>query len=95
MPRPRKVSNEELLAVVMELNESDADYSSESIGDRLSLSRPTVNRRLKEMDGEDWIRVTSFRDDFGHRRYTVRVLAKGRKKVESWQKKQAKKSKAA
>lgn len=95
MPRPRKVSNEAILAIIMELNESDADYSSESIGEQLDLSRPTVNRRIKEMDGDDWIRVAPFRDDFGHRRYTVKVLAKGRKKVESFKKKQAKENAAA
>lgn len=90
MPRPRKVTNEQLLAVIIELNENDSEYSSESIGAQVDLSRPTVNRRLKEMDAEDWIRVAPYRDDFGHRRYTVRVLAKGRRKVESWKKKQEK-----
>lgn len=90
MPRPRKVTNEQLLAVIIELNESESEYSSESIGAQIDLSRPTVNRRLKEMDAEDWIRVSPYRDDFGHRRYTVRVLAKGRRKVASWQKKQEK-----
>lgn len=89
MPRPRKVTNEQLLALVMELNEDDADYSSERIGEQLGVSRPTVNRRLQEMSDDDWVRVAPFRDEYGHRRYTVRVLAKGRKKVESWQKKHA------
>lgn len=87
MPRPRKIQNEELLSAIMELNEADADYSSEEIGEKVGLSRPTVNRRLKEMDEEDWIRVKPFRDDNGHRRYTIRVLAKGRKKAEGWRKK--------
>lgn len=86
MPRPRKVTNEEILGVIMALNEKDADYSSETIGEEIGLSRPTVNRRLKEMDQDDWIRVKPFRDENGHRRYTVRVLAKGRKKVERHEK---------
>lgn len=84
MPRPRTVTNEQVLSVVMALNESDADYSSQTIGEQVGLSRPTVNRRLKEMDQEDWLRIKPFRDENGHRRYTVRVLAKGRKKVERW-----------
>lgn len=86
MPRPRKIANEEILSVIMALNEQDADYSSQSIGDQVGLSRPTINRRLQEMDEDDWVRVQPFRDGNGHRRYTVRVLAKGRKKVERYQK---------
>ena len=82
MPRPRKVQNEAILDVIDSLNGNQEQYSSPDIGKALGLSRPTVNRRLQEMDGENWIRVKRFRDDMGHRRYTVRILAKGRRKLE-------------
>lgn len=89
MPRPRKVPNEVVLGTIIQLIDDGTEFNSSEVGAKIGLSRPTVNRRLKEMDDADWLRVKPYRDDSGHRRYTVRVLAKGRKALERYEKAQA------
>lgn len=82
MPRPRKVENDEILVIIKRLVDENAEFSSEYLGAQVGLSRPTINRRLREMDEKNLIRVKHHRDNNGHRRYTVKVLAKGRKRLE-------------
>lgn len=89
MPRPRKVSNEVVLGTIMQFLDDEVEFNSADVGEKIGLSRPTVNRRLREMDDANWLRVKPYRDDNGHRRYNVRVLAKGRKAVERYRKAQA------
>lgn len=88
MPRPRKIQNEVVLDAILQFLDDEADFNSTDVGEKVGLSRPTVNRRLKEMDEANWLRVRPYRDGNGHRRYTVRVLAKGKKAVERYQKAQ-------
>lgn len=89
MPRPRKVPNEVVLEAIIELVDAEVAFSSEELGKKIDLSRPTVNRRLKELDEDNLIRVSPYRDENGHRRYSVRVLAKGRKHLERYQRNSA------
>lgn len=79
MPRPRKVSNATIMEAILRFTEQGVDFSSEILGEQVGVSRPTINRRLKEMDEKGWLRVKPYRDEFGHRRYAVKVLARGRK----------------
>lgn len=82
MPRPRKVDNDEILTLVHQLVEKGAEFSSQELGDSVGLSRPTINRRLREMNEQNLLRVKPYRDKNGHRRYTVKILARGRKRLE-------------
>jgi DNA-binding MarR family transcriptional regulator len=81
MARPRTVSYEDILVAILGLNEQHFSFPSELLGQAVGASRPTINRRLKEMDAQDLIRLKPFRDEAGHRRYTVSVLSKGRKRI--------------
>lgn len=84
MPRPRKVPNEAIVDAILALQEDGIEFGSPYLGEQVGLSRPTINRRLREMDEQNWLRVKQYRDDTGHRRYTIRVLAKGRKVAERY-----------
>lgn len=84
MPRPRKVDNAAILDAIVRLTDDGTQFNSTDLGDAVGLSRPTVNRRLKEMDEQNLLRVKPFRDDNGHRRYAVKVLARGRKVAERY-----------
>ena len=83
MVRPRTVSNEEVLQGIVYLqDELDLEYfTSERLGEEVRLSRPTVNRRIKELEALGWIRVKRYRNQKGHWRYQVRVMSKGRKAI--------------
>jgi Mn-dependent DtxR family transcriptional regulator len=73
--RPRKVTNEEVLDAIQELHkEGFESFNSSELGDRIGLSRPSVNRRLTELAEKGLIHWSKFRNAYGHRRYTVSIL---------------------